>query len=519
METLAVLLGLVSVVMLIIALVTIIWPIARIGIKTRKQALGILVLSFIGFITASAMLPESARKTKENKDLIRVKKEKKERSEKRAQNRVIGEAKRNLEEKSPSRTEKKQKQVSEETASDVKVRKWLSHEYKIVETKDISSANRKRIRLRIYAPTAKTPEARIATAMEAAVLVHRKEKFPQFLTVFVEATQAPIGNVLAKIDFAPDGCGVSGKDCTGEMWTKARASVGVVTQRQIAIINAWRKNEEAFREVVIRKVKGDGYKTLTKKLKPLYDELMRIKDEGDFKKFGFALRGPYGRWIADVKRLRDETNEFELMSNWNVSFGDLLLLGLDYVGSKEQETKATKEKNKLFSLAFSSKKNEAKSHEINVKKLKRFLAERHNMTPEEVEAERNEFFNALLRQKDIALPENLKKKGMLTQEEKEQACRWDMQCLGDKNSFMATRRCKSYIEGLGQYAHKWTDGWLEAKFSHFRWKNKDKGVVTYMGDKIQFQNGFGAWMPHRYWCDYDTLNNVVLNARAVPGRM
>jgi hypothetical protein len=43
------------------------------------------------------------------------------------------------------------------------------------------------------------------------------------------------------------------------------------------------------------------------------------------------------------------------------------------------------------------------------------------------------------------------------------------------------------------------------KFSHFRWKDEARGVMAYIGDKIRFQNGFGAWQPHVYECDLDTL--------------
>ena len=101
----------------------------------------------------------------------------------------------------------------------------------------------------------------------------------------------------------------------------------------------------------------------------------------------------------------------------------------------------------------------------------------------------------------------------------EMECRRDLQCWGDEKWFEATFACDGRVETLGQYAHKWTDGWLGAKFTHYRWKNKSKLQVTYIGDKIQFQNAFGAWIPHIYWCDYDTLHEVVLEVGAEPGRI
>lgn len=60
---------------------------------------------------------------------------------------------------------------------------------------------------------------------------------------------------------------------------------------------------------------------------------------------------------------------------------------------------------------------------------------------------------------------------------------------------------------------------LESKFSHFRWKNQGKGVMTFIGDEIQLQNGFGAWQNYAYECDYDPSSEQVLDVRAREGRL
>jgi hypothetical protein len=72
---------------------------------------------------------------------------------------------------------------------------------------------------------------------------------------------------------------------------------------------------------------------------------------------------------------------------------------------------------------------------------------------------------------------------------------------------------------LAKNNFEWTDGLLEPKFSHYRWKNQDAGEVTYIGDKIKFQNGFGAWTYHTYECDLDASGETVLAVRAQPGRL
>lgn len=101
----------------------------------------------------------------------------------------------------------------------------------------------------------------------------------------------------------------------------------------------------------------------------------------------------------------------------------------------------------------------------------------------------------------------------------EAACRKSLQCAGDKYGISAGVYCKSSVERLAKYTSRWTDGTFEMKFSHFRWLNQDKGLITFVGDKIEFQNGFGAFQKHIYECDFNPMNNQVLEVRARPGQL
>lgn len=101
----------------------------------------------------------------------------------------------------------------------------------------------------------------------------------------------------------------------------------------------------------------------------------------------------------------------------------------------------------------------------------------------------------------------------------EEACRADLQCWGDRKSLSATQACRNPIEGLAKLNYRWTDGWLESKLSRFSWNDRDKLIITYWGDKIEFQNGFGGWIAHTYKCIYDTENDLVIEASASPGRL
>ena len=104
-----------------------------------------------------------------------------------------------------------------------------------------------------------------------------------------------------------------------------------------------------------------------------------------------------------------------------------------------------------------------------------------------------------------------------TKAQEEKCANDDLQCLGNKGVVVAGVYCKSEIEKLAKYDVKWTDGVLEPKFSKFGWRDKKLGVITYVGDKAKFQNGFGAYAPVTYECDM--LDKSVLAVRIKEGRL
>ena len=99
------------------------------------------------------------------------------------------------------------------------------------------------------------------------------------------------------------------------------------------------------------------------------------------------------------------------------------------------------------------------------------------------------------------------------------ACKKDLQCWGDKGTVAAGIYCPKHVEGLAKHSVKWTDGTLEPKFSRFRWQKKDEASITFIGDKAQFQNGFGAFTPVIYECDLDGEQSRVLDVRVREGRL
>lgn len=95
----------------------------------------------------------------------------------------------------------------------------------------------------------------------------------------------------------------------------------------------------------------------------------------------------------------------------------------------------------------------------------------------------------------------------------------DLQCLGDKAGVAASIYCRDPVEHLAKYSVRWTDGFLQMKFSRFRWKDKATGQLTMVGDKAEFQNGFGAYTPVIYECDLDADGKTVLDVRVHEGRL
>lgn len=99
------------------------------------------------------------------------------------------------------------------------------------------------------------------------------------------------------------------------------------------------------------------------------------------------------------------------------------------------------------------------------------------------------------------------------------SCKKDLQCWGDKGSPAAGAYCRDQIEKLATHSMRWTDRFLEPKFSHFRWLDKDRATVTFSGDKAEFQNGFGAYTTVTYECDFDQDSKQVLDVRVREGRL
>lgn len=98
-------------------------------------------------------------------------------------------------------------------------------------------------------------------------------------------------------------------------------------------------------------------------------------------------------------------------------------------------------------------------------------------------------------------------------------CIKDAVCTGQKLLISSGHDCQNRIEHLSRYSFKWTDGWFGQKFNLFAWKDSSKSSIIAFGDKIELQNGFGAWQNHIYTCEVRVSDGAVIDAGARPGRL
>ena len=123
---------------------------------------------------------------------------------------------------------------------------WNAHEFEVVKDEDISAGSRLRRRVTVMAPAALTREDRIATLMKAAIQAWQKHH-SQFIAMFLIPFES--GPPIARMDYAPDKCGVSGTECTGKVWTDVNASDVIFTPEQQQVYTAWTNNQDKFMEV------------------------------------------------------------------------------------------------------------------------------------------------------------------------------------------------------------------------------------------------------------------------------
>ena len=90
-----------------------------------------------------------------------------------------------------------------------------------------------------------------------------------------------------------------------------------------------------------------------KKIKKLYDELMRFKGTSNFISYGFDINGEYYYWINEVRNLRENNkNDSQFMQRCGFVIGDLEMLGMTYASDKGKESDYTSYMRESLEKAF-----------------------------------------------------------------------------------------------------------------------------------------------------------------------
>lgn len=80
------------------------------------------------------------------------------------------------------------------------------------------------------------------------------------------------------------------------------------------------------------------------------------------------------------------------------------------------------------------------------------------------------------------------------------------------------QKCRAAVESLARYDHEWLVGMFTASTGTFPVirGQKEDGFVLLMGNKIKFQNGYGAFQQMNYACKYNFIFGTVLDVGAEP---
>jgi hypothetical protein len=100
----------------------------------------------------------------------------------------------------------------------------------------------------------------------------------------------------------------------------------------------------------------------------------------------------------------------------------------------------------------------------------------------------------------------------------EAACVADFNCWANRHMRGANKACAPQIEAWAKYDYAWDTSTAEARFTRAILHNNGK-QVSYLGDAIKFQNGFGAWVRHSYSCNFDVASKSVVKLVVNEGRL
>jgi hypothetical protein len=101
--------------------------------------------------------------------------------------------------------------------------------------------------------------------------------------------------------------------------------------------------------------------------------------------------------------------------------------------------------------------------------------------------------------------------------EADQECVADVSCWAKRHLPEASRVCSAAIEQQARFDFRWEASRPDRFTSAIMHNNGQQ--ISFIGDALKLQNGFGAWLPYSYNCRYDVGTKAVVAVEVSEGRM
>lgn len=79
--------------------------------------------------------------------------------------------------------------------------------------------------------------------------------------------------------------------------------------------------------------------------------------------------------------------------------------------------------------------------------------------------------------------------------------------------------CPKLVERMAKYGFQWVEGLTVFKIEPRHEKTEKSHLVKFFGDKVKFQNGFGAWSNMVYVCTFDLSQRKIVDVNVFKGRL
>lgn len=99
-------------------------------------------------------------------------------------------------------------------------------------------------------------------------------------------------------------------------------------------------------------------------------------------------------------------------------------------------------------------------------------------------------------------------------------CANEQECMVSRLTIPAQVACREAIARHARYDVRWEGGMLgEDMFVRAGWSDETKTAITFAGDAVSLQNGFGAFSRVTYFCTVNTLSKAVTGLKVIQGRL